>query len=274
MKKMSFAIAAFIAFVIACCAKIYRETHYFKLKRVTFNSSKLPAGSSFTILQMTDLHNHNFGSNNETLIHTIKSSNADIIVLTGDVIDRTTKNLKYVFSLIDELTAINQNVFFVSGNHEWANALSEEFFNGLHERGVIILDNQNTQITKDMMTLHIAGVGDASTEHEDLHQAFHQIGDDYYTILLSHSPDITETYYAIPADLILSGHTHGGQVRFPFIGALVAPGQGFFPKRTKGTYTIEPNRYLYIDSGLGTTRLPVRFLNQSQLSLITIVGSK
>lgn len=76
----------------------------------------------------------------------------------------------------------------------------------------------------------------------------------------------------IPADLILSGHTHGGQVRIPFIGALVAPDQGFFPKLEKGIYEFGTNQFLYIDSGLGTSVAPIRFLNQSQLSVIKITG--
>jgi predicted MPP superfamily phosphohydrolase len=75
-------------------------------------------------------------------------------------------------------------------------------------------------------------------------------------------------------DLILSGHTHGGQVRFPLIGALVVPDQGFFPKFDKGAFNLGGNRHLYIDSGLGTSRLPVRFLNQSQISLIKITNHK
>ncbi|MEN1967831.1 metallophosphoesterase [Lentibacillus sp. N15] len=272
MKRLGFAITTFTAVAAACCANIYRETHYFKQKHVTFSSNKLPAGSSFTILQISDLHNHVFGADNERLIHTVETSGADIIVLTGDLIDKKTKNLKPIFSFISQITAHNPNVLFVSGNHEWANSRTGEFFHGLHERNVTILDNSNMQFTKNATALNIAGIADLSTAHEDLHQAFHHITDEHYTILLSHSPDITETCHTIPADLILSGHTHGGQVRFPFIGAFVAPGQGFFPKRTKGTYPIGPNQYLYIDSGLGTTRLPMRFLNQSQLSLITIVG--
>lgn len=97
---------------------------------------------------------------------------------------------------------------------------------------------------------------------------------DHYTVLLSHTPSITEIYEQIPADLILSGHTHGGQVRFPLIGALVSPDRGLFPKLDKGTYQLGAGLYLYIDSGLGTTRLPIRFLNQSQLSLITITGTR
>lgn len=103
-----------------------------------------------------------------------------------------------------------------------------------------------------------------------MEEAFAGIDGEHYTILLSHSPGITEKYDTLPADLLLSGHTHGGQLRIPIIGALVAPGQGLFPSLEKGTYELKENQHLYIDSGLGTSVAPMRFLNQSQLSLITV----
>jgi len=145
-----------------------------------------------------------------------------------------------------------------------------EFLNGLRERKVTILNNKNIQIMENNMTLNLVGVDDVSTIHENSPKAFNNVYQEQYTILLSHSPGIMEKYNDIRADLILSGHTHGGQVRIPYIGALVAPNQGFFPKLDKGTYQVGPNQYLYIDSGLGTSIAPIRFLNQSQLSLIKI----
>src|SRR5690606_36275120 len=113
------------------------------------------------------------------------------------------------------------------------------------------------------------------THHEDVQAAFRGVDQEQYTILLSHAPNIVIRYSSndILADLILSGHTHGGQVRLPFIGALAAPGQGLFPKLDKGTFTIAQDQYLYIDSGLGTSMVPIRFLNQSQMSFIRVVGA-
>lgn len=272
MNKKILFVTILTAAAAACWAAVHRETHNFKLRHVSFKSNKLPPGANFTILQISDLHNHVFGFNNEQLIHTVESAQADIIVLTGDIIDEETNTLGHAFSLIERITAHHPHVFFVSGNHEWKNGRLYEFFNGLRKRNVTILDNRNRQITKSGMKFNIVGVDDPSLKHDDLDQAFQHVMEEPYTILLSHSPDITEVDPTIPADLILSGHTHGGQVRFPFIGALTVPGQGVFPKLTKGSYTIGSNRYLYIDSGLGTSRLPIRFLNPSQLSLITITG--
>lgn len=272
MNKKVLSTTILAAAATACWAVIHQETHHFKRRHVSFTSSKLPPGATFTIMQISDLHNHVFGFNNEQLTQTVESVNADIIVLTGDMIDKGTNRLEHVFSLVEKMTARHPHVLFVSGNHEWKNGYTYSFFNGLRKRNVMILENQNIQITKRSLTVNIVGVGDPSIRHDDLDQAFQNLTEEPYTILLSHSPGITEIDPAIPADLILSGHTHGGQVRFPFIGALTAPGQGLFPKLTKGTYKMGPDRYLYIDSGLGTSRLPIRFLNPSQLSLITITG--
>ena len=108
----------------------------------------------------------------------------------------------------------------------------------------------------------------------NINNAFNDIDQELYTILISHSPGIIEKYDNIPVDLILSGYTHGGQVRIPLIGALVAPDQGFFPEYYKGIFRLRPEKYLYIDSGLGTSIVPIQFLNQSQMSIIKIVSNK
>ncbi|UJL48193.1 metallophosphoesterase [Virgibacillus sp. NKC19-16] len=257
--------------VIAFLSKVYIDTNYFKVNRVAFHSNKVQG--EFNILQISDLHNKIFGDNNEKLVETVENLNADIVILTGDLVDRNTNELDHIFNLIENITAIHEDVYFVSGNHEWGNAHYGELLNGLQERNVTILDNKNEQITANQTTLNIVGVDDSSTNHENIEAAFAGINEEHYTILLSHSPGIIEKYDSIPADLILSGHTHGGQVRIPFIGALIAPGQGLFPSLEKGTYQLKPNQHLYIDSGLGTSVAPIRFLNQSQLSLIR-VGDK
>lgn len=262
-----------VLLILSFLARIYYDTNVFKVNRAQFYSNKIPEGSEFTVLQISDLHNKVFGDNNEKLINTVKKLNAEFIVITGDLIDRGTDKFENVFSLIERIKTINKDVFFVSGNHEWGNAYTEEFLNGLRERNVTILNNKSTQITVNNVTLNLVGIDDVSTNHENFQKAFNSMNHERYTILLSHTPNITEKYNDILADLILSGHTHGGQVRIPFIGALVAPDQGLFPRLDKGTYKTGPNQFLYIDSGLGTSIAPIRFANQSQLSLINITNN-
>ncbi len=99
-------------------------------------------------MQISDLHNRVFGSDNSRLVRMVTAANADIIVLTGDLIDRKTKSFEHVFSLVEQLTAIHPHVYFVTGNHEWGNPATSIFLHGLRERNVTIMDNRNVQFTK------------------------------------------------------------------------------------------------------------------------------
>lgn len=259
---------------LGIAAKIYYDTNFFRINELEFHSDKLPHGTEFTILQISDLHNKVFSNNNEDLIRTINNIKADLIVITGDLIDRRTKNLKDVFYFVKNITTVHKNVFYVSGNHEWANPLCKELLDGLKERNVINLDNKSTEIVDGRTVINLAGVADVSTQKANIKKALHGLNKDQFTLLLSHNPCVIKKIESSFVDLILSGHTHGGQVRIPLLGALIVPDQGFFPMYDKGAFNLGVNRYLYIDSGLGTSRFPIRFLNQSQFSLIKITNKK
>ncbi|CQR47942.1 putative metallophosphoesterase [Paraliobacillus sp. PM-2] len=259
---------------VAGSFKVFYDTNIFKVNHIKIKSEKITNRSSFTILQLTDVHNKTFGKDNKPLIDKIKRLNPDIIVITGDLIDRKTTDFTAMFDLVEQLQSMNEQIFFVSGNHEWGNEKTLEFFTGLAERNIHILDNTNRTINFNENRIQLVGVADYATEHDDLTSAMLDIHDETYTILLSHVPDITNDLVNESIDLILSGHTHGGQIRAPFIGALVAPEQGYFPQLDKGMYQWKDEQYLYIDSGLGTTWMPIRFLNQSQMTMITIEGKR
>lgn len=271
-KKKSILLLILLLLVAVITGKVYRDTNVFKINKVQLESEKLAKGDRFTVLQLTDVHNQVFQDDNAQLVKEIKQTEADMIVITGDLVDRKTEELNDVLHLIERLKQVNPNLFFVTGNHEWENCHYGKLMNQLEDKGVTILHNTSTQLTLNGVDINLVGIDDVSTEREDLPQAFYQVDDDRYTILLSHAPSVTQRYTGIPADLILSGHTHGGQVRFPVIGALVAPDDGFFPELDKGLYSIDEQQYLYIDSGLGTTGIPIRFLNQSQFSLIEVTN--
>lgn len=274
MKKKQIIIYISLLFVLLVGFKAYYDTNFFKVNQVAFETNKMPDRSSLMILQLSDIHNKVFGDENKKTLNKIENLNADIIVITGDLIDRKTDDFTDMFALVEELTSLNENVYFISGNHEWGNPDTEAFFSGLEERNVIMLDNSHTTITLNNVTINLVGVGDSSTEHDNLEIALEGLDPDHYTVLLSHTPDTSNSFIESPVDLALSGHTHGGQVRLPFIGSIVAPDQGFFPTFDKGIFNRGDGKYLYIDSGLGTSILPIRFLNQSQMSMITVQGNK
>lgn len=261
-----------ILILIVLCSYIYYQVTDIKVNKINVYSDKLPKTSNIRILQISDIHNRNL--NNTNLLHYIRESNIDMIVLTGDIIDAKTKNFECIYSFLDSLIDINPNVYFVSGNHEWRNSNKDEFINTLIEKKLIDLNNSNKVFKKDSAKINLCGVDDPYTNHENTYSAFNNINSEYFTLLLSHSPNIIIKYKNIDSDLILCGHTHGGQIRFPLIGSLIAPGQGFLPKYDKGLYELNNNLKLYIDSGVGTSTIPIRFLNKSQISLIVLKSKK
>ncbi|SFL80675.1 hypothetical protein SAMN04487943_10481 [Gracilibacillus orientalis] len=273
MRRVRMYLVIFLSlFVLGLIVKTYYDTNVFKVEGLEITTSKLEMDQSFTVLQLTDLHNKQFGDHNEKLLHKIEELDADVIVITGDLIDRRTDSLQFVFDFAEKLTAINSSVYFVSGNHEWENSKRESFFQGLADKGIQLIDNQNLSIEIENITFQLAGVGDPSTKHDNIEGAMDGLNVDDVTFLLSHAPDLSRTDYPEPIDLVLSGHTHGGQIRLPLIGAIVAPDQGFFPKYDQGIFDLNERQQLYIDSGLGTSLIDVRMFNQSQMTLITVKG--
>ena len=256
---------------MAAIGKVMYDTNVFKRKEIQITHKKIPEGSRLRILQMSDLHNKVFGRSNKKLLQTIEEAEADMVVITGDLIDRNTKQWTQVFSLIERIVRVNRHVFYVTGNHEWDHPLTHSFLEGLKERRVTVLRNEHADLQiNDSLKINVVGIDDVNSNREKVGQAFDGIDQQFYTILLSHSPDFVNEYKEKPADLILSGHTHGGKVRIPFLGSLVAPGQGLLPAYDQGIYRTGYNQLLYVDRGLGTSVVHVRFFNQSQISLMEV----
>ncbi len=266
---LKYSIKILILFIIVLCY-IYFEVNFPKIKYLTIQSNKIFFKKEISILQISDLHNKNFSNHNKYILSKIKKLKPNIIVLTGDIIDATTQDFKNVYIFLEAIVKINPNTYFVTGNHEWRNKNAKEFLEEVQKRKIMILHNTNTLFYNENITLNVCGIDDPYSNHENIQEAFKHVDTNHFTLLLSHSPNVIMKYENLPCDLILSGHTHGGQVRLPILGSIIAPGQGFFPKYDKGLYKLHSNQLLYIDSGLGTSSLPIRFLNRSQMSFITI----
>lgn len=250
MKKMFILIL-----IIVLILYVYYEVNFFKINEVLIETEKIK--EEIKIIQISDLHNKKV---NDDFFDIIKQQDPDIIVLTGDLVDRKTKDYSYVYFFIEELIKINVPVYYVSGNHELSHKDVNVFEKELIKRGAINVDEEKIEF-KD---INIYGFG----YYSDLENI--EINEDLFSLVLIHNP-MEAIEKNINADLILSGHTHGGQVRLPFIGAIFIPGQGFFAKYDKGLFDINNLKTkLYIDSGFGNTFLPIRFLNRSQISLIRI----
>ncbi|WP_432408139.1 metallophosphoesterase [Wukongibacter sp. M2B1] len=269
IKKALITLSIIVFFLIV---DIYFEVSYPKIENIVLKSKKLPKSKTLKILHISDIHNMKLSRNIRRLLNDIKEMKPDIIALTGDIIDGKTKDFKNIYRFIEALVKINSNIYFVSGNHEWRNHKVEDFLKGLEGRKIKIINNSNEIITKHNFSINVCGIDDPYTSHDDLHKAFKSIENNSFTLLLSHSPNIIFKKDNLPCDLIICGHTHGGQIRLPFLGGIIAPGQGYFPKYDMGLYKLKSNTLLYINSGLGTSSLPIRFLNRSKVSFITLTG--
>jgi uncharacterized protein len=247
--------------------EIYFETNFPKIALVNIRTDKFKAKGKIKVLQITDYHNFKY---NSRILRLVREAQPDMIVITGDLIDKVTKEYSNVYSFAKELTHINPNVYYVPGNHELESGNMDSLLEDIAKKNVRVLINNNEVGTFQGDSINICGIDYSSTERGDLAKTLYGINTGLYTILLCHKPDIIKDYSDIPCDLILCGHTHGGQIRFPLMGAVIAPDQGLFPKYNKGLYKIDNDTTLYIDSGVGTTRLPVRVMNRSQISLIEI----
>ena len=246
-------------------------------------SDRIPQGfEGFRIAQVSDLHNAEFGEGNEKLIQLLSQTDPDIIVLTGDLIDSRHTDIEIALDFA-RLAIKLAPVYYVSGNHEARVHEYEDLKIGLAEAGVVILENQKVQITREGGSITLVGIGDPSFQEDYLfgdsesvaRQAIeHQQNEsDGYTILLSHRPELFDLYVDTGMDLVFSGHAHGGQFRLPFVGGLVAPNQGFFPKFDEGRFT-EENTTMIVSRGVGNSIIPVRFNNRPEIVLVTLRNMK
>lgn len=248
------------------------ELNYPKVQTETFITNKLPADTELRILQITDFHNHHFPRQGAMILGKVRALEPNLIVITGDLVDAKTRDYDDVYTFVEQLVRINTKVYYVPGNHEWRSRRLPELEHGLQSRGVTILQNCNASFVHANVKVNLCGADDAQSHHADTAKAFAGIDQRNYTILLTHAPQLALRELNLPADLILCGHTHGGQVRLPFIGAVVVPGQKLFPEYDKGVFQLRKGQTLYIDSGMGTSNQPLRFLNRSQMSLLTVKG--
>ncbi len=246
-------------------------------------SDRIPeAFTGFRIAQVSDLHNAEFGENNSKLIELISQTDPDMIVITGDLIDSRHTDIEIALEFARQAIKISP-VYYVTGNHEARVREYEDLKMGLVEAGVVVLENQKVEITREGESFTLMGIDDPSFQEDYLfgdsesvaRQAIENLQNesDGYTILLSHRSELFDLYVETEMDLVFSGHAHGGQFRLPFLGGLVAPNQGVFPKYDAGLFS-EENTTMIISRGVGNSIIPVRFNNRPEIILVTLNNIK
>ena len=237
-------------------------------------SDKIPeAFTGFRIAQVSDLHNAEFGEGNEKLIELLTQTDPDIIVITGDLIDSRHTDIEIALEFARQAIKLAP-VYYVSGNHEARVHEYEDLKMGLAEAGMIVLEDQKVQITREGESITLMGIDDPSFQEDYLFgdavsvtsSALSELQNesDRYTVLLAHRPELFETYVDAGVDLVFSGHAHGGQFRLPFVGGLVAPNQGFFPEYDAGLFS-EGSTTMIVSRGVGNSIIPIRFNNRPEI---------
>ena len=280
MKKKSILIASILILTGLIIWTLWGNTAL-EVNEYQITSEKIPeAFSGFRIAQVSDLHNAEFGEGNCKLIGLLSQTDPDMIVLTGDLIDSRQTDIEIALEFAEQAMQISP-VYFISGNHEARVREYDDLKMGLVDAGVVVLENQQVQITKEGEHITLIGVDDPSFRTDYLFgdaesvikqaTADLQNETDSFTILLSHRPELFDTYVDSGVDLVFSGHAHGGQFRIPLVGGLVAPNQGFFPKYDAGQFNRE-NTTMIVSRGVGNSIIPVRFNNRPEIIVVSLIA--
>lgn len=262
-----------IVFILGIYLFLYINNHWIVTTEHVYESEKIPESfDGYRITQISDLHDAVFGDNQEKLVEEVRATNPDVIFITGDVIDSNRYNLEQSLIAVRQFVEI-ADVYYVIGNHEVATNQVNEIYGAMTEIGVHVMPNTSVTLERGGGNISIVGIEDPLNGHETqdmLNVAMSKVNPENLTILLAHRPEQLNTYVANNIDLVFSGHAHGGQVRIPILGiGIVAPGQGFFPKYTAGTYE-DGETTMNVSRGLGNSGVPFRIFNLPEVVVVEL----
>jgi len=271
VKKYLFVLSLINILIFISCSTI-------KIRTYELDTPLLNENSSIKIVLISDLHSTIYGENQIELINIILEQKPDLIIMAGDILDDEIPNLgtELLLSGIKDIAPI----YFVTGNHEYYNNNVEVNKELLRSYNVNILSDCYVKININDNEIILAGIEDSAKKNYDtpeynldeiMEYAFRELDEvELYKILIAHRPEKINIYKNFSFNLILSGHTHGGQVRIPpFINGLYAPDQGVFPKYAGGIY--KHNGVIHIISrGLSVKPELPRIFNSPELVVIII----
>lgn len=274
-KKSKFFLLCLLCIGIVIVAWSIYDNRYIHVNEITIKSESLPDDFiGYRIVQISDLHNKEFGENNKDLLSEIEKISPDIIVITGDIIDSRKTDVQIARDFVNNASEIAP-VYYVTGNHE-ARVIVEDEIDCIElNENVTSLHNQDVFIEKGNSKIQLIGIDDP--DYRAVKDSVLYMNDrlkkycdnEHFKILLSHRPELFEVYAENNMDVVFSGHSHGGQVRLPFIGGVIAPHQGLFPKYDAGLYT-DDNTNMIVSRGLGDSIIPLRINNPPELIVATL----
>ncbi len=230
------------------------------------------------IIQLTDIHLGKYYKSKrlDKLIDKVNELKPDLIVFTGDLIDdnRTFNEVNEIVECLTKLEA-TYGKYAVYGNHDYAYEGDSRYRLIMQQSGFNLLVNECKLVKLDNgQKINLIGLDDCIAGNTNIEIAFKDVEDNGYNLLMVHEPDIVSELQGLPIDLLLSGHSHGGQIRFPFIGALYTP--KYSKTYTKGLYKFneQSRMQFYVSSGIGVTILPYRLMNPPEVAVFDIIENK
>ncbi|WP_138415131.1 metallophosphoesterase [Aquibacillus sediminis] len=239
----------------------------------TIVSPKIPKEfDAFKIAQFSDTHIgfHYSLDQFEQLVIKLNEQKPDLVVFTGDLVDAP-DTYKWNKRLIRILSTIQApyGKFWIYGNHDHGGYGTDIVKEVMDKSDFTLLQNSHTTIKKDNASFLLIGLDDVMLGKPDVRAATKQTNNDLFSLLLVHEPDYADVVQNYPVDVQLSGHSHGGQVQIPFFGHVYTP--TYAQKYVEHNYKIGPHPlYLYVSRGIGTTRLPYRFLCKPEITMFEL----
>ena len=241
----------------------------------------LPASfDGFRIVVLSDIHAAEFGKNNDKLVTKVRDANADIIIISGDVIDHDDKpplerQLEIAETLVESLTPIAP-VYYITGNHEWDSGGIWQLLGMLEEREVNILRNRYVLLQAGGDAIILAGTDDPNgpadmIRADEFLRKTHESEGGLFTIVLEHRNNRLPLYSELDVNLVISGHAHGGIIRLPFTDGLIGPSRDWLPTYTNGVYSLG-NTDMVVSRGIGNHTGWPRFLNNPQIVVVNLAS--
>ncbi len=230
---------------------------------------KLRAGQKLNLVHISDLHIEKFSAYHHDVIRRVNTPQADVILITGDFIGEE-RNLAAVRDFLQQLKA-SHGIFAVQGNWEyWGRVEGENLQRAFSNWGVELLINQRRDIDMHDLPLSIAGL-DYPSATDALNTLHRRMDPARLNLLMSHVPAFEHHWLDDRIDLILTGHTHGGQIRLPLVPPLHLP--RFSDPFVAGLYHVGSGIPLYVTRGIGTSTLPLRLFCPPEITRITLRGT-
>lgn len=271
---------------------IVLENHMLKKEFYVVKYSKLPQNfDNCKIILITDLHNNKFGKNNKNLLKKIDDELPDFIMIAGDLmVGNDNPNMSISLNLLEQLSK-KYNIFYVNGNHESKiknmenSDIYKKYERKIKDMGINYINNENVHIVRTKNGKREEIIVTGLELDREFFGKFHRppmtveyinniLGEskkDKFNILIAHNPMYFEEYAKWGADLVLSGHIHGGIMILPYFGGILSPQMVLFPKYDRGKFKYNKST-LILSRGLGLHTIKLRIFNRPELSVIKLLS--